>query len=182
MKNLIIGKKDDNSYIGCDVYSHQKALKQCSNFIEKNNLRGMATESTSSAQNLILNMKNCFAIGADIIDDTLEIKQENIGNYNNNKTRFIIVSFDNNIKFKSNNRKISFLCKLPHKIGSLLSLLNVLKKENINMTKIESKPIPNSNFEYLFMIEGEKNDFIEKNKIKDILNKNTIDNKILGVY
>ena len=50
------------------------------------------------------------------------------------------------------------------------------------MTKIESKPIPDSDFEYSFLIEGISNNKIEYKEIKNLLNNNTLENKILGIY
>lgn len=49
------------------------------------------------------------------------------------------------------------------------------------MTKIESKPIPNSDFEYSFLVEGIKEN-MEKDRMQILLNNNTLENKILGVY
>lgn len=181
----LIGKKNSNSDVldGCDIYSQYKALSQCSNFIAKNHLNAIKCNSTSEGQKLILDKDNCYAISGDVIDDSLEVKKANIGNYTNNKTRFIIVSNgDKKLYTKQDCNKISFWCKLLHKEGSLARLLDAILEEGINMTKIESKPIPDSDFEYSFVIEGLKKNSIEENKIKSILDKNTLENKILGVY
>lgn len=114
----------------------------------------------------------------------MEIKQKNIGNFPNNKTRFVFVSKSNVKLPNSKYNKISFLCKLKHEKGALLSLLVVILANNINMTKIESKPIPNSEFEYSFLIEGVSNDgkSIDFEEIKSVLNKNSLENRILGIY
>lgn len=182
IKLNLIGKKGDIFSNNSEVYSHPKALAQCSNFIKNNNLKAIQTNSTSNAQNMILKLNKCFAIGGKVINDNLEIKKENIGNYTNNKTRFVIVSMENKENISNKNNKISFLCKLKHEVGSLLYLLKILEKENINMTKIESKPIPDSDFEYTFLIEGLNNNSIDKNEIKKILENNTLTTTILGVY
>ncbi len=181
----LIGHRNANLDDLRTVYSHQKALKQSSNFIKSNNLEVFETTSTSKAQDIILDLGNSnFAIGSKSIYKELEIKKRNIGNFSNNKTRFIFVS-KNNIKLSNSNKnKISFLCKLKHEKGALLSLLVVILANNINMTKIESKPIPNSEFKYSFLIEGVSNDdkIIDINEIKSILDKNTLENRILGIY
>ena len=181
----LIGKKNNNNntFDGCDVYSQYKALSQCSNFITKNHLNAIKCNSTSEGQKLILDKDNCYAISGDVIDDSLEVKKANIGNYSNNKTRFIIVSTGNKKIYSTQEcNKICFWCKLLHKDGSLARLLDAILEDGINMTKIESKPVPGSDFEYSFVIEGLKKNFIDENKIKSILNKNTLENKILGVY
>lgn len=181
----LIGHKTANLSDLKTVYSHQKALKQASSFIKNNNLSAIETSSTSKAQDAILNLDNSnFAIGNKSIYEELEIKQKNIGNFPNNKTRFVFVSKSNVKLPNSKYNKISFLCKLKHEKGALLSLLVIILANNINMTKIESKPIPNSEFEYSFLIEGVSNDgkSIDFEEIKSVLNKNSLENRILGIY
>lgn len=184
IKLNLIGKKDSVFNNGDVVYSHPKALKQCSKFLESVKARVIAVSSTSKAQEMILlKDENCFAIAGQVINDDLEVKRENIGNFSNNKTRFIVVTMENtvNMNLEAGSKKISFLCQLHHNVGSLKMLLSVLEAEGINMTKIESKPIPNSDFEYSFMIEGVKS-HIDIDEIQNVLNNNTLNNKILGVY
>ena len=185
--NLIAKKNSsldfNNKNISKNIYSHQKALKQCSNFIKEYNFNPIISSSTTEGQNIILNLDdNNFCISDYPIYEELEIKKENIGNYKNNKTRFIFVSKSNIILENSKQNKISFLCKLKHQKGSLCSFLDVISKNNINMTKIESKPIPDSNFEYLFLVEGVSENKINYNEIKNILDNSTLENKILGIY
>ncbi|HSQ97562.1 MAG TPA: prephenate dehydratase domain-containing protein [Rickettsiales bacterium] len=178
----LIGQKNSDIKNIKNIYSHPKALKQCSEFVK--NFNTIETSSTSEAQLKILELNNRnFAIGSKPINKNLEIKKGNIGNFSNNKTRFIIVSKTKFSLPNSKNNKISFLCKLKHKKGSLSTFLKVISNNNINMTKIESKPIPNSEFEYIFLIEGVKeNGVFNTSEIKELLNQNTLENKVLGVY
>lgn len=125
IKLNLIGKKECNFYNENTIYSHPKALKQCSNFIENTKSKAVAVASTSKAQEIILKQNSsCFAIAGEVISDSLEIKLENIGNFSNNKTRFIIATMgeiENIYLEKDNenrNKKISFLCKLHHSVGS----------------------------------------------------------------
>ena len=183
IKLNLIGHKNSNINNIKNVYSHPKALKQCSNFITKHNVNTIQSLSTSNAQYEIQKLDNSnFAISSEVILDELEIKQGNIGNYSNNKTRFIFVS-QNKIQLPhNNNKKISFIFKLKHQKGTLYSLLGEILNNSINMTKIESKPIPDSDFEYLFMVEGIGDDVINEKQIKNILNKLTLENRIVGIY
>ena len=184
----LIGKKNinisfENKNIIKNIYSHQKALKQSSHFIEKYNFNSIISNSTTEAQKLILEFDgNNFAIGDYPIYSNLEIKKSDIGNFKNNKTRFVFLSKSKIILNNSKSKKVSFICKLKHQKGSLSNFLQIISSININMTKIESKPIVNSNFEYLFFIEGNSNTKIDFHNIKKILDENTLENRIIGIY
>jgi prephenate dehydratase len=78
------------------VYSHQKALEQCSNLITKNNYQMIVTNSTSEAGNMIkaLDDPSCLAIVSPELARHLNLKilQKNIGNNKNNWTRFLVIT------------------------------------------------------------------------------------------
>ena len=72
-----------------------------------------------------------------------------------NSTRFIIIS--NQKCFDRNAGKISICIELPHESGSLYNILAHFIYNDLNMTKIESRPIPEQNWEYRFFIDFEGN-------------------------
>ena len=81
----------------------------------------------------------------------LQILQENIQNEAENTTRFIVISKDAILPGDAG--KISLCFSLPHETGSLSSVLERFAMEGLNLTKIESRPLPGKNFEYDFYLD-----------------------------
>ena len=98
-----------------------------------------------------------------------------------NSTRFIIVT--NQKIFRKNANKISLCLEIPHESGSLYHILSHFIYNNLNMTKIESRPIPERNWEYRFFIDFEGNlaDSAVKNALRG-LREEARSMKILGNY
>lgn len=166
------------------AYSHPKALAQVTRFLSKKAIKPLETESTSAAQEKILryNKKNLGAIGSSHLIDKegLIFLQKDIGNERNNLTRFVEV----NTKKVSKNKgaeKMTVVFAIPHKIGSLAKLLKKLSEFGANLTKIESRPIPGKDWEYLFWVDLVYNKN-QREKILLILQKNTKKFRISGFY
>ena len=81
----------------------------------------------------------------------------------NNKTRFIVIS--RKMYISENSEKISLCFSLPHKTGSLYSVLCRFAVNGLNLTKIESRPISGTDFEYLFYLDFTGN-IKDKNTLK----------------
>ena len=129
------------------------------------------------------NDKKLAAIGSKFCANLygLKILDENIQNVSNNYTRFIIVGKDLKIYEKAN--KISVRLKALDRPGSLYNIVEKFKILDVNMTKLESSPIPGSDFEFIFYFDFEGS--IKEKKIKillDFLNENAIDFKFMGSF
>ena len=111
----------------------------------------------------------------------LEILKKGINDSDSNSTRFIIVT--NQKIFRKNANKISLCLEIPHQSGSLYHILSHFIYNNLNMTKIESRPIPDRNWEYRFFIDFEGNlaDSAVKNALRG-LREEARSMKILGNY
>ena len=167
------------------VYSHPQALGQCRNFIEKNNMKTIPTYDTAGSVKIIqeLNKKNCACIAskeAAVIYD-MPIIAENIANNLNNYTRFLILSKKESLE--TGNDKTSIIFSIKHEPGSLYRIIENFNKNNINLTKIESRPTKTNTWEYNFYVdfEGHQN----KSEVLEMLNKikeETLFIKILGSY
>lgn len=145
------------------VYSHPQGLMQCSKFLEEHSGISTKTYSSTSAaakkvaedadksQAAIASKRAAKIFGLDII-------QESINHESMNYTRFIIIS--NQKIFISNANKISLSFEIKHQAGALYNMLSNFYYNNLNLTKIESRPIENRNWEYRFFvdIEGNLND------------------------
>ena len=81
----------------------------------------------------------------------LSILAGNINQKAENYTRFIIAAREP--EFAENSRKISLLFTLPHTVGSLCRVLRLFEEAGMNLVKIESRPMADRNWEYLFFLD-----------------------------
>lgn len=168
------------------VYSHPQALMQCADYLDDHrNWQPISNKNTAIAAKKIKDDgdKKKAAIASPYAAEAygLEILEDNISNSTKNSTRFIIVT--NQKVFLKNAGKITICLELPHKSGSLYQLLSHFIYNNLNMTKIESRPIPDQRWEYRFFIDIEGNlaDSGVKNAIRG-LREEARNMKILGNY
>ena len=95
----------------------------------------------------------CSAYAAKI--HGLEVIADNINDDPNNSTRFIVVT--NQKIFLKDAKKISICFEVPHESGSLYQLLSHFIYNDLNMTKIESRPVEGRSWEYRFFVDFEGN-------------------------
>jgi chorismate mutase/prephenate dehydratase len=170
-----------------EVYSHERALAQSSNFIKEHTLMIHEVQSTSEAKDIALQKKDktIGIIGSTELSNhpQLQILQKNIGNDPYNMTRFIFVGNDPGELVTGSKNKTSVIFTVPHMPGALAQLLSVVAKEHLNVTKIESRPIPGTNWEYQFWIDIENtNGELLSEKLEEIFTKNSLSYRILGIY
>lgn len=168
------------------IYSHEKALAQCSDFIQEHHVTVMQTPSTAQGKELLLQKKDktIGIIGSKILatHPQLKILQENIGNDIYNMTRFVFVMNDS-YHVSKNATKASIIFTIPHMPSALATVLTELGNKHINVTKITSRPIPRTHWEYQFLIDIENpNESITTAQITNLFNKNTLSYKITGIY
>lgn len=137
------------------VISHPQALRQCAEYIKKNGFEEESAENTATAAKRVAESgeKNVAVIcspdcanvyGLTVLDRAV---QNNALNY----TRFICISKGLNI-YKGSD-KISIMTSLNHKPGSLNSILTKFSSLGLNLTKIESRPIEGTDFEFMFYFD-----------------------------
>jgi chorismate mutase/prephenate dehydratase len=162
------------------IYSKDIAFGQCQNFLQDcglDEVEHIPIESTAKAAKLAMEDPQSAAICADVAAKmyNLPILFKNIEDYDNNKTRFFIISnFDN---LPSQSDKTSMLVSLSNRPGSLVEFLNDFEKSKINLTKIKSHIVKGKS---IFFIEfhGHK----DNPKVKEILEKHQEVIKVLGSY
>lgn len=168
------------------VYSKAEALMQTSHFLDEHtHWQQISVVNTAVAAQKILEEKDCSqaavcsAYAAKLYG--LEVLVEKINDEPNNSTRFIIVT--NQKIFLPDASKISICFELPHESGSLYRLLSHFIYNDLNMTKIESRPIEGRNWEYRFFVdfEGNMGQPAVKNAIRG-LREEARNLKILGNY
>jgi prephenate dehydratase len=181
--NLIINHNAEIGDIKI-VYSHSQALSQCRKFIEDLNVETCSVTSTSKAAELILGNKSKAAIGtvrAARINN-LKIAAYNIQDYKNNLTRFVVINSEDHIR--TGNDKTSIVFSLSEdRPGGLYEILGDFANENINLTKIESRPSKEKLGKYIFYIdfEGHHEDEIINN-ILNMIKSKVGSLKIFGSY
>lgn len=168
-----------------EVYSHPQAFEQCRPFLKQYPWRLIPYYNTARSAELIKTSqyKAKGAIGSRKAAELygLEILKEAINSNRTNTTRFIILS--NELRFDENANKISVMISTKHTAGSLYHALKHFAENQINMLKIESRPIPDKSWEYYFYVdfEGNLNEEVIQTAINNI-KQDTEYLKILGNY
>ena len=167
------------------VYSHPQALGQCSDFIQKKSLMTVPTYDTAGSVKIIkeLGKKNVAAIASKNAAEiyNMPIIQEEIENEPNNVTRFLI--FSKQQTEPTSNDKTSIIFSINHEPSSLYGIIKEFSNNNINLTKIESRPKKGTTWEYNFYLDFVGH--ISDKKISSMLDglkKNTKFLKIIGSY
>ncbi|MDD3193530.1 MAG: prephenate dehydratase [Oscillospiraceae bacterium] len=139
-----------------EIYSHPQGLAQCKNFCAGLPLaRSIPMENTAAAAKMVAALGDIHkaAIASSYCADLygLQILAPNIQTAKHNTTRFVAVSREYYHMEYAN--KISLVFSLPHQPGSLNQLLSRFAALDLNLTKIESRPVSGKNFEYYFYLD-----------------------------
>lgn len=168
------------------VYSHPQSLMQSSRFLsEHSDWKQISMKNNAFAAQKVAadGDKSQAAIASEYAAEynNLAILEKGINQSDTNSTRFIIVT--NQKVFLKNASKVSICMEIPHEAGSLYHIMSHFIYNNLNMTKIESRPIEDRNWEYRFFIDFDGNlaDASVKNAIRG-LREETRSLKILGNY
>lgn len=148
-----------------EIFSHEQAINQCSVFL--NSLPGVKVtvcENTAAAAKRVsesdrrdiaaISSRDCMELYG------LSALSEGIQNSGNNYTRFICIG--KNLEIFPGANKTSLMVTLPHRPGSLYDVLSRFYALDINLLKLESRPKPNSDFEFRFYFDIEASVYSEK--------------------
>lgn len=141
-----------------EIYSHEQAINQCSTFLQSlPGVRVIPCENTAVAAKMAatsgrrdiaaLSSRSCMKLYG------LECLAESVQNQDNNYTRFICISRD--LEIYPGADRTSIMAVLPHEPGSLYKLLSRFYALGINLNKLESRPMPDRNFEFRFYFDLE---------------------------
>lgn len=167
------------------LYSHPQSLMQSAKFLENHSWQLISMQNNAFAARKVAEEqdKSQAAIASEYAGQIygLEVLQKGVNHSGTNSTRFIIVT--NQKIFKRDARKVSICFEVPHESGSLYHMLSHFIYNNLNMTKIESRPIEGRNWEYRFFVDFEGNlaDSAVKNALRG-LREEARNMKILGNY
>ena len=167
------------------VISHPQALSQCAEYLKKLGVKTEAVESTALAAKIVSEGDDptlaalCSADCSKVYG--LQILEKGVQDSAVNSTRFICIA--KNLTIYKGADRISVMMSISHNPGALNSLLGKFSAQGLNLVKIESRPIPNSEFEFMFYFdfEGDVADQKVRNLIAEL--ENGSDRFVfLGVY
>lgn len=139
-----------------EIYSHEQALAQCARFLRSmDKVKITPCENTAGAAKMLfesgrkdaaaLSSASCAELYG--LDSLINSVQDFGGNY----TRFICIS--KKMEIYPGSDKTSVMVTLPHRPGSLYHALSSLSALGVNLTKLESRPLPDSDFEFMFYFD-----------------------------
>lgn len=139
-----------------EIISHQQALDQCSEFLKTlKDVKITVCENTAAAAKAVaesqrndvaaISSRNCADLyGLSILSDTVQ-------NNDNNYTRFICIS--KKLEIYQGSDKISMMFSIAHKPGALYNVISRFSALGLNLTKLESRPMPGKDFEFMFYFD-----------------------------
>ena len=162
--NLIANKGAKLSDIK-KIYSHEQAINQCSDFLKNlNGVEIIPVENTAVAADMVARsgQLDVAAISSNVCEEIYGLKSlaDSIQDKGNNRTRFICIS--KNLEIYPGSDKTSIMMVLNHKPGALYKVLARLYVLGINVIKLESRPIPDKDFEFMFYFDLETSIYSEE--------------------
>lgn len=141
-----------------EIFSHEQAIGQCGEFLKTlKDVKITICENTARAAKMVAesDRNDVAAIcSRDCIElYGLESISNNIQVSDNNYTRFICIS--KNLEIYPGANKISLMLSLPHRPSSLYHMIAKFSALGVNLTKLESRPVPGSDFEFMFYFDME---------------------------
>ena len=151
------------------VYSHPQSLMQSARFLSEHEWRQISLPNNAFAARKVAEDgdRSQAAIAGEYAGKVygLEVLKKPVNQSATNSTRFIIIT--NQKIFRQDAKKISICFEVPNESGSLYHMLSHFIYNNLNMTKIESRPIEGRNWEYRFFIDFDGN--LEDSAVKNAL-------------
>lgn len=171
------------------VYSHRQALDQCAGFLSREMPFASLRETESTAFGVARAMEDETGKSAAIAGAHTEnlrsgfvLGETSISDEPNNFTHFLLIKKGKE-KLPAHGNRVFFSAVCPHRPGSLLELLQIIAKYDINMTKIESRPVKNKVGDYRFFIEADCD--LGSEQVQETfaaIQKDTLEWKLLGAY
>jgi prephenate dehydratase len=169
-----------------EVHSHPMALQQCLEYLDKYNWKLVESEDTALSAKYIHQHRSrhvaaiASKLAADLFD--LEVLAPNIHTLKNNYTRFLILQRAETAAQIAGADKASVNFYTDHSRGSLAKVLTKIAEGGINLSKLQSFPIPGSDFKYSFHADMEFDDLDHFLSVIKRIQSITEQLKIYGIY
>jgi len=169
-----------------EVHSHPMAILQCLDYLEKYDWKLIESEDTAlSAKHIHQHRsKHVAAIASKLAAELyeLDVITPNIHTLKNNVTRFLVLKRENEAAEIANADKASIYFQTNHSRGILAKVLQQIADGGINLSKLQSMPIPGSNFKYGFYADLEFDTRKQFDAVLESISSLTNNVKIFGVY
>ena len=169
-----------------EVHSHTMALQQCYDFLDKYKWKLVESEDTAlSAKHVHQHKsKHIAAIASKLAAELfqLEVLAPGIQTMKNNYTRFLMLQRQDVAEAINDANKASVNFQTDHSRGSLARVLTKIAEGGINLSKLQSFPIPGSDFKYSFHADMEFDTIGQFENVVDQIRPLTEELKIYGVY
>jgi len=170
VSHMLLQKKKTGIEKIKEIYTHEQAARQCSKFLEQNgHIKINFSANTAAAAQFVaeserddiaaIASENCIQLY------NLTASSKNIQNNNNNYTRFICISKE--CEIYDNADKISLMLSLENKAGALYEVIKQFAENQLNLIKLESRPIADTDFEFMFYFDVQAN--IENENVQSLL-------------
>ncbi len=148
-----------------EIYSHEQAINQCSEFLKKfPHAKIIPVENTAVAAEAVSKSQrtDIAALSSHVCEELygLTCLASSVQDEGNNRTRFICIS--KNLEIYPGSDKTSIMMILSHKPGALYKVLARMYVLGINVIKLESRPIPDRDFEFMFYFDLETSIYSEE--------------------
>ena len=169
-----------------EVHSHPMAILQCLDYLEKYNWKLVESEDTALSAKVVHQNKSkhtaaiASKLAAQMFD--LNIIKPDIHTLKNNITRFLIVGPASIKTSVENANKASIYFQTDHSRGILAKVLAKIAQGNVNLSKLQSMPIPGSTFKYGFYADLEFDNKKQIEKVLEALKALTNSIRIFGMY
>ncbi len=169
-----------------EVHSHPMALLQCLDFLGKHSFKLVETEDTAlSAKHLHQHRsKTTAAIASKLAAELygLKVLVPDIQTQKNNITRFLVLRREKEVIIPQNADKASVYFQTNHTKGILAKVLGIIAEGGINLSKLQSMPIPGSNFKYGFYADMEFQQVTQFEAVMELLKSATNNLRVFGIY
>jgi prephenate dehydratase len=169
-----------------EVHSHPMAILQCLEFLEKYNWKLIETEDTALSAKQVHQhkSKHVAAIASKLAAEIFELDliAPNIQTMKNNYTRFLVLQREKEAVQIADADKASIYFQTNHSKGILSKVLTLIAEADINLSKLQSMPIPGSNFKYGFYADLEFEQLNQFHQVMESIDSLTNSVKIFGVY
>ncbi len=184
-QNLLVNKGIQLSDIK-EVHSHPMAILQCLDFLEQHNWKLIETEDTALSAKYLQQhkSKHIAAIASKLAAElfNLDIIGPDIQTQKTNITRFLVLKRQEDVVEVADADKASLYFQTDHSKGILAKVLTAIAKGNVNLSKLQSMPIPGSNFNYGFYADLEFEQMKQLNAVLKSIESLTNSVKLFGVY
>ncbi|GAB6904677.1 Prephenate dehydratase [Desulfosarcina cetonica] len=169
------------------AFSHPHALKQCKAYLKSQNIKMRPTYDTAGAAQAVAegDRMDCAAIASELCAEIydMQILARNIQSNTSNTTRFFVIAKQENVPKDLVPGKTTVAFKTRHYPGALVDCLKIFQKYKLNLSKLESRPIPENPWEYVFYAAFEAG--IDQPEVKSAIGELTLHAvfvKLLGSY